>query len=182
MPPRTGQDIYGFFESRAPPEHFFVTEFIDKTPVDLPNVISEDELPPFKHPCIDADSQIRLISLLPPESPADRGESREPLQCTIEVHSLVEVPEYEALSYTWGGIHRHMPISVLREDPEKNCMEEALFATPQLLMALRRLRLVSNPRRLWIDQLCIDQDNANEVGSQVQLMGDIYKTVSRVVV
>jgi len=41
---------------------------------------------------------------------------------------------------------------------------------------------VSTPRRLWIDQLCIDQDNPKEVGSQVQLMGDIYKAARRVVV
>jgi hypothetical protein len=159
-----------------------VAENIDRTPVDLPNVLSEDELQPFKHPLIDAGSQIRLVSLLPPERPADRGESREPLQCTIEVHSLAKVPEYEALSYTWGGIHRHMPISVLGKDADGNAIEEALFATPQLLMALRRLRLVSTPRRLWIDQLCIDQDNPKEVGSQVQLMGDIYKAARRVVV
>jgi hypothetical protein len=182
MPPKTGQDIYGFYESRPPPEHFFVTENIDKTPVDLPNVLSEDKLPPFKHPCIDPNTQIRLISLLPPERPAGCGDSREPLQCTIEVHSLAKALEYEALSYTWGGIHRHMPISVIREDADKNCVEEALFATPQLLMALRRLRLASNPRRLWIDQLCIDQENSKEVGSQVQLMGDIYKAARRVVV
>lgn len=49
-------------------------------------------------------------------------------------------------------------------------------------MALRQLRLVSNPRRLWIDQLCIDQENAKEVGSHVQLMGDIYIAARRVAV
>lgn len=182
MSPKTGQDIYGFFKSGPPSEFFFVTKNIDKTPVDLPDVLSEDELPPFKHPRIDADSQIRLVSLLPPERPAGRGDSREPLQCTIEVHLLAEVPEYEALSYAWGGIHRHMPISIRGTDADGKGIEEAVFATPQLLMALRRLRLVSAPRRLWIDQLCIDQDNPTEVGSQVQLMGDIYKAARRVVV
>lgn len=182
MSPKSGQDIYGFFESKPPPAHFIVTESIDKTPVDLLNVLSEDELLPFQHPHIDAGSQIRLVSLLPQERLAECGDSREPLQCTIEVHSLTEAPEYEALSYTWGGIHRHMPISVLGKDVDGNEVEKALFATPQLLMALRRLRLVSTPRRLWIDQLCIDQDNLKEVGFQVQLMGNIYKSARRVVV
>ena len=182
MSPKTGQDICGFFFNSGPPRHFQVTEDIDQTAVDLPNVLSDDELQPFKHPSINADSQIRLISLLPPEGQADRGESREPLQCEIEVHSLTDAPEYEALSYTWGGIHRHMPISVLGKDNDGNETEKALFATPQLLMALRRLRLVSASRRFWIDQLCIDQDNPKEVGSQVQLMGDIYRTARRVVI
>ena len=48
-------------------------------------------------------------------------------------------------------------------------------------MALRRLRTKANPRRLWIDQLCIDQENIDEVGPQVQLMGKVYQTASGVV-
>jgi hypothetical protein len=35
---------------------------------------------------------------------------------------------------------------------------------------------------LWIDQLCIDQENNDEKGPQIQLMGDIYRTACEVVI
>lgn len=106
--------------------------------------------------------------------------SIEPLCCRIHTVTLLESPAYEALSYTWGKIVRHLPISVTiaGESVED---EKALFATPQLIMALKRLRFSSGSRFLWIDQLCIDQENDEEKGPQIQLMADIYKKANRVV-
>jgi hypothetical protein len=75
-------------------------------------------------------------------------------------------------------MNRYLVISVIRDDGE----EQALFATPQLIMALTRLRLVSVSRYLWIDQLCIDQDNEDEKAPQIQLMGQIYRKAQRVIV
>jgi len=94
----------------------------------------------------------------------------------------VEAMEYEALSYTWGKIQRHLPISVIWKNELGDQIEEALFATPQLMMALRRLRFAASSRMLWIDQLCINQENNDEKGPQIQLMGDIYRTAREVVI
>ena len=58
------------------------------------------------------------MTLLPQERSAEAGESMEPIQCTITVHTLSSAPEYEALSYTWGSIQRHMPISVMGKDED----------------------------------------------------------------
>jgi hypothetical protein len=37
-------------------------------------------------------------------------------------------------------------------------------------------------RTIWVDALCIDQKNTIERGSQVQMMGQIYRNASRVLV
>src|ERR1700733_11378096 len=104
MAPRSGLDIYGHFRWSQPPKHFHIESAIDKTSANLPKVLSEDELPRFTYPPIDPANQIRLISLLPPEeTSADAGESKEPIQCTITVHTLSSAPEYDALSYTWAA-------------------------------------------------------------------------------
>jgi hypothetical protein len=75
-------------------------------------------------------------------------------------------------------MNRHLVVAVLLDEDE----EQAQFVTPQLLMAFRRLRLPVLSRYLWIDQLCIDQDNNVEKGPQIQLMGDIYRNAERVVI
>lgn len=152
----TDQDIYGFYVKSTIPDYYWdVTQSAAPTTY-LPHVLSDDALPLFRHPQIDADSQIRLISLLPPDGPVGSEQSNEPIRCTIEVHQLACAPDYEAVSYTWGEMDRHMPVSILGTGTDGNETEETLLATPQLLMTLRRLRLPSTPRLLWIDQLCID--------------------------
>jgi hypothetical protein len=47
---------------------------------------------------------------------------------------------------------------------------------PNLAAVLRQLRLADALRTLWIDAICINQDDENEKGQQVALMGDIYRT------
>lgn len=177
MVPKTGQDIYGFYE----PRHVGDVSPIEKTPVRLPCVIQEAEALPLDLPPINADTQIRLITLLPAEDHSEGGKDMDPIQCTLQVCSLTQAPEYEALSYTWGQMLRHLPISVLGSDDDSNRIERSLLATPQLQMALRRLRRAT-PRRLWIDQLCINQEDKEERGAQVQRMGDIYRGATRVVI
>ncbi|KAK3625755.1 hypothetical protein LTR22_023409 [Elasticomyces elasticus] len=165
--PMSGLDVYGHYRNRPPPDFFDIEPNIDRTPVNMPHVLSEDELPRFSYPPLgSAEDQIRLISLLQPEKSAEAGESMEPIQCTITVHTLSSAPVYEALSYTWGSMQRNTPISVVHQELGGTKTEEAVFATPQLVIALRRLRRHDSLRMLWIDQLCIDQDNMHEVGPQ----------------
>lgn len=51
-----------------------------------------------------------------------------------------------------------------------------------LYIALRRLRLPARPVVLWVDAICIDQDNATEKEEQVARMVEIYSRASRVVI
>jgi hypothetical protein len=48
--------------------------------------------------------------------------------------------------------------------------------------ALRRLRDKDGERILWIDAICIDQDNINERNHQVQLMKEVYSTAHQVII
>jgi hypothetical protein len=57
------------------------------------------------------------------------------------------------------------------------------FKTPgNAYHALRELRDPVEPRVLWIDAICIDQQNLEEKQQQILLMKDIYTRASRVVV
>ena len=56
------------------------------------------------------------------------------------------------------------------------------MVTLNLFKALQHLRLDTAPRVLWVDAICIDQDNIPERDAQVQLMGNIYRTAGRVIV
>jgi hypothetical protein len=80
---------------------------------------------------------------------------------------------YEALSYTWGDTKRTARITL---------NGRSLLVTENLYTALLHLRSSSEDRIMWIDAICIDQDNWEERGHQVQLMGDIYQQAERVVV
>ncbi|PMD38817.1 heterokaryon incompatibility, partial [Hyaloscypha variabilis F] len=79
---------------------------------------------------------------------------------------------YEALSYAWGS----------NDQTEKRPCVSFIPITPNLQSALKRLRQRSTTRVLWVDQLCINQEDVEERSSQVQLMGHIYQKASKTVV
>jgi len=112
-----------------------------------------EELKPLK-------KQIRLLTLHPPEAPEYR------VTVSISTTSLSEShPPYEALSYVWGESTRGHTISLSgRPFP----------VTDNLFAALKQLRYPRSVRTIWIDALCINQENESERNSQVRLMEDIY--------
>lgn len=57
-----------------------------------------------------------------------------------------------------------------------------LLITPNLDTALRRIRLPDRIRALWVDAICINQQDVAERGGQVQLMGSIYSKARQVIV
>ncbi|OCL15030.1 HET-domain-containing protein, partial [Glonium stellatum] len=104
--------------------------------------------------------EIRLISVTP-------GEWSDEINCEFTVASLDDRPEYYALSYTWGDptITRPIIINGVRKQ-----------ATVSLESALRRLRETAEPSiMIWIDALCINQEDSVERSHQVGMMGDIYR-------
>ena len=54
--------------------------------------------------------------------------------------------------------------------------------TRNLYAALRRLRYRCLDRFLWVDSICINQEDIEERGRQVRLMAEIYAYANRVVV
>jgi hypothetical protein len=81
------------------------------------------------------------------------------------VSTLEDNIPFEALSYTWGD---PTPTGIIHLDGSQ------LPLTANLESALKHLRFTNMSRIIWIDALCINQQNTQERQSQVLLMGQIY--------
>ncbi|KAF7532538.1 hypothetical protein G7054_g7870 [Neopestalotiopsis clavispora] len=86
--------------------------------------------------------------------------------CQLEEVSLLKAPQYESLSYCWGDASQKHPIQ---------CNETYIDVTENLFSALRHLRDFEKHRTLWIDAICINQDDFAERSSQILLMRDIFQ-------
>ncbi|KAG4422061.1 hypothetical protein IFR04_004802 [Cadophora malorum] len=124
------------------------------------------ELEAYIYDPIQPKTQIRILTLHP-------RAGDEAISCSLEVARLDEPPPYEALSYAWGDSKERYPI---------RCGNGSLEVTDSLLAALRRLRDVSAERVLWIDAICINQQDDMEKGHQVQQMAEIYSQATRVLI
>ncbi|KAL8282637.1 hypothetical protein RB600_005876 [Gaeumannomyces tritici] len=94
--------------------------------------------------------------------------------------------KYEALSYTWNtGVGQDERIFMQRQpvllDQDDEVHGGYKITGRSLAVALRNLRRRDRPRRLWIDAICINQDNNNEKEHQVARMSEIFKSAHRVV-
>lgn len=59
---------------------------------------------------------------------------------------------------------------------------EAIPARENLLSALRAFRRRKDTAYLWVDAVCINQDDLDEKMTQIKLMGDIYSLAERTVI
>ncbi|PWY80195.1 HET-domain-containing protein [Aspergillus eucalypticola CBS 122712] len=80
---------------------------------------------------------------------------------------------YEALSYVWGSKTRSRTIKL---------NSRAFPVTENLYLALSRLRNRQLERILWVDAICINQDDLNEKTEQIPLMRTIYAQAQHVTV
>jgi hypothetical protein len=116
---------------------------------------------------------IRLFKLLP-------GTDRDPLRGELFEASLGSKTTYEALSYCWGDSDVVSPIRFTQHVDSHDSY--FLNGTTNLCAALLRLRRPDAPRILWVDAICINQQDNMEKTRQLALMGHIYKQAARVVV
>ncbi|RDW58643.1 hypothetical protein BP6252_13119 [Coleophoma cylindrospora] len=86
----------------------------------------------------------------------------------------MRLPEhgYQALSYTWGPPKPTAPII---------CNGQVLNVTMNLYEALLYLRH-RGVRRIWIDAICINQQDLKERGEQVKLMQLIYQQATSLII
>jgi hypothetical protein len=119
------------------------------------------------------EGSIRLLRLLP-RDPAANGESR--INCRFFHFALLDsrtAHPFEALSYAWGS----------EENPHSISVDGCNFLVrANLYSALVHLQDDFIERILWIDALCINQQNNAEKGQQVQSMAKIYAKASRAIV
>jgi Heterokaryon incompatibility protein (HET) len=126
---------------------------------------------------------IRLLRLMPHEN------EKADIECELFEYSLQDSDKrnhlYEALSYAWGGSDKPLFISIKEHKLPVTAnlhKEHKLPVTANLHTALSRLRDRSLTRIIWVDAVCIDQENPKERGDQVQLMAKIYSEANRVIV
>ncbi|EOD46461.1 putative het domain-containing protein [Neofusicoccum parvum UCRNP2] len=125
---------------------------------------AHDLYQPLPHP-----DSIRLLEIHP-------GPHSAPLACHLVLSRLnpsTPPPSYEAISYVWGSVSARTSL---------HCNAHALSVTQNLGDALKRFRLPTAPRVVWVDGLCINQADDREKGHQVKRMRLIYKRAARVLV
>lgn len=110
-----------------------------------------------------------------------RGSSFEnPLvECELVVNKFskehnVEQP-YEALSWCWGTAEPTAYINI-----RKDGKVYAKYVPLNLFAALKALRYPKEDRYLWVDAICIDQENLQEKNHQVEMMSEIYGRADQV--
>ncbi|KAH7256186.1 heterokaryon incompatibility protein-domain-containing protein [Fusarium tricinctum] len=87
------------------------------------------------------------------------------ISCTMQNHEMTRCPPYEAMSYTWGD----------DKATETILVNGGHFALrPNLFSALKSLRSLDSPRLIWIDAICINQQDESERNHQVWQMNNIY--------
>jgi len=120
-----------------------------------------DCLKTYKYRPLDPQQQdIRLLKVFP-------GRHGEPIKADVKHISLSTnpLPLYETISYVWGDPGQLAWIQLSGHN----------FSVPHNThVALQRMRLSDQPRTLWIDAVCINQDDVHERSRQVLLMGRIY--------
>lgn len=114
------------------------------------------------------NKEIRLFCLEP-------GHASQPLRGSLVQVPITEVDKiggYEAVSYSWGNPKDRVSLSM---------DGKSLYITRSFAVALIHLRSEMRTRVLWCDQICIDQRNVEERGSQVGLMFEIFGSARAVI-
>ncbi|KAL8783756.1 MAG: hypothetical protein Q9195_009283 [Heterodermia aff. obscurata] len=142
--------------------------------------------PPYRYnPLDEARQEIRLMTLFP-------GSFIDPILLSIQRKPLTttQIPSFEALSYAWGNISDRQHVFILKKSKLAAKWKKMTFSssgwttlsvTSKLSEALRYIRYKEAPRVLWIDAVCVDQQNLNERGKQVLRMPDIYSLANGVI-
>jgi hypothetical protein len=132
-------------------------------------------VPPLYTPLPTDTFTIRLLQLLPSTDPSA------PLHCKLVTYPLSERQSsshlYECLSYVWGSPENPQPPIVHHKE---NPVVE-LQLTRNLHSALLHLRNPVLERSLWVDAVCINQDDFEERAHQVTSMARIYGLAQRVI-
>lgn len=141
----------------------------------------------YKYQPLPSAHHIRVVRL--EQSIRCTYEEGDPIVCTLETLDIRSADriEYWTLSYTWGDPR---PQNEHDESEESIPYRRSLFniecdgavlkVRKNLLHALERSRGFDGP--IWIDAICINQEDSDERNAQVAIMGEIYASCQGVIV
>lgn len=103
------------------------------------------------------------------------GRADDQIRCELMCTTLGNAHDnFEAISYTWGAPAD--PATII-------CNDLPLHVQQNAYALLHQLRPVSGPPRLlWVDAICIKQQDPAERASQVMMMDDIYRRAKMVTI
>jgi hypothetical protein len=103
---------------------------------------------------------IRILQIEP-------GQPEQSIQCTLlESFSKYWINDFVALSYTWGSMNEVRTIQ---------CNGSPREVTKNLFEALQALRHPNKTSRIWVDSVCINQEDSDDRTNQVKRMTQIYR-------
>ena len=167
---------YGMaFAGKAPPPHISVSANID-APAPTDGWFSMLNRPTrawwrgsyaartYAYAPLPGFRSIRLLILQP-------GKENDPLLGEIGSTPLEQAQPFNAVSYHWGKKLKAHSLST---------SDGRLPITESLHQALRRLRSETKEIVLWVDAVCINQDNPHEKAMQLELMQHIFRSANNV--
>lgn len=102
------------------------------------------------------------------------------LKFTLEHQSLSDLNEFHALSYHWGSSLKTR--SIICDGASMGVTENLHAALEELACVLKEEKSSMNFKgSLWVDAICINQDDIHEKQKQIPLMGKIYSTARGVI-
>jgi hypothetical protein len=148
----------------------------------MTNITEKDKL--LLYHLLPTKTSIRLLKLC-------RVKANFPLQASLSPADLDHDPDFQALSYTWGDPLTPSWATKVDESPRSHttmiCNGTVIDVTINLEAALRAMvdRRVSSDvdedQFLWVDAICINQDDTSERNAQVAMMHRIYSQAAMVI-
>ena len=120
-------------------------------------------------PLLQATDHVRLLILQP-------GSFTDTLKGTLQAFSIRHLPPYEAISYCWGDS------SAANHSQSVQLDGKVLLITPNAAETLLYSRSCEVSIAIWLDQVCINQEDVDECSQQVKLMNSVYEKATRVMV
>lgn len=147
-----------------------------------PNIACAHDEPTLHHcphryiytPLADSARCIRLLTLYPA---GDNDDVDAPLQARLWPVARTDAPRFDPVSYTWGQEEATSCIWVedMGSDDLARATLKCIPIRPNLEKLLKRLRPGTDGVPLWVDALCINQEDHREKGYQVGHMDEVYR-------
>lgn len=123
------------------------------------------------------DENRREIRVLKVSRPFQDGDGRaDTFQADLVCVSLDDDPSYLAISYAWGD-----PLIVGHFESHHKGQERRVSYNKGVFDIIKTILARGTTLYLWIDALCINQEDLRERASQVEMMGTIFSRARQVV-